>query len=277
MSYKTTFGTNEPNYLIIVVTFIILFTFFVIFLIFFFQNIPNKQLLLECEKGKCATNIFSGEKRCAASNDETVLYDPSFEVCNSRFACENSQTPYALLPNGSTNIMGICAEGHTCRCLKNNTCAKEIVTAFDTSGSKDRTTFDQISLNIQGSNGAEQFIIDDQNTQFCSIKTYHLDRISPGACTFTSEDDITLAELQKCYRDNPCLIGVLAFYPHNFNSFVLNKNNKDAIYNITSACIASSNNLMNNSSDLKNYCDPGSVPVYNNGTGLIQCYETGFD
>ena len=136
-------------------------------------------------------------------------------------------------------------------------------------------TNNQISLNIQGNDGSEQFEITDSNTQFCSIKPYHLNRISPGACTFTTPEDINLFDLQSCFRKNPCISGLLAFNPHDSSTFELNKNNKNEIYNSIVSCVASQKNPL--SQDLTNYCDFGEVPVYNKKTNLVECYSTGFD
>ena len=135
--------------------------------------------------------------------------------------------------------------------------------------------FGQISLNTQGGGGSETFEITDPNTQFCAIKPYHLNRISPGGCVFTDTNNISLLELQTCFRENPCLIGVLAFTPNNINNFELNNTNKNEIYNSIVSCVSSQKNP--DSENLKNYCDFGNVPIYNNKTNLIECYNTGFD
>lgn len=273
---------KKTDYTIIFIFLILLLIFLVGVIIFYYykNNFLDARVYFECLPGQCATNRFNGEKKCALDPAERVVYNIGYEVCNSKYGCENLATPYALLPDGSTNIMGTCEKGQVCRCLSENTCASEIVSIFSLNGESinnigSRSSLDQVSLNIQGGGGSQQFIITDTKTQFCSIKPFHLNRISPGACVFENPEDISLFDLQKCFRKNPCIVGLLAFNPHNSETFVLNKENKSEIYNSIVSCVSSQKNL--NSQDLANYCDFGEVPVYNKKTNLVECYVTGFD
>lgn len=239
----------------------------------FYKNTPdNNQNYLKCKAGQCVTNIFNGEKKC--SNEE-LIYDPVYQVCNSKYTCENPRTPIALLNDGSTNIMGICDKDTICRCVTKSRCSNDIVTMFIKNDVKGEDfTLNQLSLEYQGNGGSQYFEFDDTNTNFCAIKAFHLNRISPGACLFQDPNLIEINELETCFRKNPCQIGVLTFYPKNSDSFVLNPKNTDSIYTIPVACVASINNPNNTNMPLQNYCNHGSVPVYNKKTELIECKST---
>ena len=95
-----------------------------------------------------------------------------------------------------------------------------------------------------------------------------------NSCIFSGET-ISLFDLQTCFRENPCLTGLLAFNPKNPELFILNKNDKNAINNSIVSCVSSEKNL--NSIDLTNYCNIGEVPIYNKKNGLVECYYTGND
>ena len=260
--------------MLIVVCIIAALVILIICIIYYTSTVFTGSTYFTCNPGQCATNKYNGEKRCPELEKDKVFYDSSFETCNSRYTCESKFTPYALLPNGSTNSMGICAPGNICRCLDSARCATDIVSIFQiTNGNinNNRTVFNQISLDIQGNDGSQVFDISDPNTTFCGIKANHLNKITPGACTFTNPENIDLNELTICMRSNPCLVGVLAFNPNDIDTFVLNKSNTTAIYNVPVSCMSSQGNP-NTPNSLKNYCDSLSVPVWNNKIGVVECH-----
>lgn len=265
---------------LIAISILILFLFFIIFILIYNYHSPIKiqPSLQYCHPGQCATNKWNGSKRCLEDVSQAIAYDAGIEVCNDRFLCNNPQTPFALQTDGTTNIMGICNEDQICRCLNYETCSSNIVTIFEQVGQnieqKDsRSYLNQKSLSIQGNGGSEYFKINDSNTQFCSIKPYHLDRISPGACTFSNSSEINLLELQTCFRENPCILGLLAFTPKEPDKFKLDKNNKNAIYSSIVSCVSSENK----NGSLKNFCEYGYVPIYNKHNNKVECFFTGND
>jgi hypothetical protein len=66
-------------------------------------TVATTELYLQCDAGQCPTNIYNGEKRCSSDTTQVMLYDPTYEVCNSPNTCESTSTLYALLSDGSTN------------------------------------------------------------------------------------------------------------------------------------------------------------------------------
>lgn len=243
------------EYVIIAVFLILILSIGCVCIYFYYVNLNQTITYFSCDEGECSTNIFNGEKQCPINGK--IPYDPSVEVCNSRFTCESNLTPYALRSNGSTNALGLCEPGNICRCLRTARCATNITVTFKSSDG----ILEQIPLNIQGNDGSEFFEITDPLSTFCAIKANNLYKISPGACNFLDPDNITTSEIVNCMRSNPCLVGILAFNPLNTDNFIFNQN---TIYNIPVSCIASKG-------PLKNYCPLNSVPVWNNKTGVIEC------
>ena len=177
---------------------------------------------LSCQVGECATNIYNGEKRCSANSAISVVYDPTFEVCNSMYSCDNTVTPYAVNTDGSTNIFGICdsdAQGNPlpCRCVSTKYCATEVLnkinqiipgtvetTGIGSSSITTPQTFYQVPYDSDG---------------LCGIKPIHLDRMSPRTkeCTFNLQDNPSPLELYRALVSNPCDVGVLAFHTSPFD------------------------------------------------------------
>jgi hypothetical protein len=134
-----------------------------------------------------------------------------------------------------------------------------------------RSVFYQKSLEYQGNGGSQDFSFTATNTNFCSIKAYHLNRISPGACTFSDQNNITLTELTTCFMSNPCQMGLLAFYPENIDNFPLSYNDYTAIYSIPVACVPSKSKYADSS--LENYCSITEVPVWNKKDAIVECKQ----
>jgi len=97
---------------------------------------------LPCAPGLCATNIFTGAKRCPSSDKGVIIYDPSIEVCNPPGGCNNPRTPcvYYDITKGSScpgidpNYTGICPPGippEQCRCVGRLYCPDFASTYFE--------------------------------------------------------------------------------------------------------------------------------------------------
>lgn len=256
-------GNFISKYVLITITFILIVLLTSILIYIIYINITPTQTYLQCNPGFCATNIYNGEKRCLENSDGSILYDPVFEVCNGKYTCENDLTPYALQSDGSTDIMGLCENGNICRCLKTYRCPSNIVTMFE----ENNNILIQKSLSYQGNGGSDFFEFENPNRNFCAIKSYNLNRISPGACIFSNQSSIPIKDLEFCFNNNPCILGLLAFYPTDSDNFVLNSLNTDSIYNVPIACVSSIG-------PMKNHCQNNSVPVYNKKTGLVECKNT---
>lgn len=262
---------------IIVVTILVFLLAFLVWLISSRSDeiVTSGQVSFYCAEGQCPTNLQTGEKRCPANSATSVLYDPRVEVCNSRYTCENYLTPYAILPDGSTNSLGACAPGETCRCVSYAQCPFQNVVLFNMSyGSiytdpirSSRVQFVQVSLGYQGAAGAVTLTYDNPSTQFCALKAYHLNRLSPGACFYRDPQQPTIAEVVTCLQSNPCVIGVLAFEPINANTFTLTPSNTNAIYSIPVACVPGDR--------VNPLCTGTKIPVWDSSSGALTCYDTG--
>ena len=212
----------QSDQTIICVILIIIVLFFVWITYDLYKNPPNKNYFLLCEAGKCATNIYNGEKRCADDPSATIIYNPQFEVCNSKYRCENPLTPNAVLSNGSTNTFGICDLNVPCRCIKTQQCSYDNIVSFDFTDILSNTnnnltnniSIKQIYLASQGFTGLPLTTPDDP-TKFCQMKGNNLDRLIPRTpqCNFVNPGNPTYNEAKNCILSNPCTIGRLSFKP----------------------------------------------------------------
>jgi hypothetical protein len=209
-----------PAITLTVVSLILLLVFWGILLYLSSQGInsllstSSNPYLQNCPTGQCATNIYSGEKRCPTDDSGVVSSNITIELCNPRGSCTAGRTPYAVNTDGSTNIQGICEPGIACRCVEKASCANYITTFFQTldgnpyvSTNGQRTRFRQGLIDDMG-----QFP-DTFNpiTTFCQIPADWLPRSAPG-CTFDSAvTPKTITECMDPNNTNPCLAGTLAF------------------------------------------------------------------
>lgn len=264
--------SQTAQVVLVAVTLLFLFGFWIWVMYGFNVNTPANVVYLTCPKGLCPTNIYNGEKRCSQDESLSLIYDPAYETCNSRTTCESPLTPYALLPDGSTNELGACATGETCRCVSHPQCSIQTMTIFSlTNGStylqdptSSRGVYQQIPLSFQGDVGSP-FTYLNPNTQFCAIKAYHLNRIAPGACTFANPTAPTTQEIRTCLSLNPCMVGVLAFTPLDASTFTLTATDTRAIYTVPVACVTGQRGPL---------CGPTSVPVWDQSRAQLICYDT---
>jgi hypothetical protein len=265
------------TYILIAVSFILFILFWCWVFWTIFKNPPQKKTFFQCLPGQCVTDILLGDKNCPVAN-EMLLYDPEYQVCNSKYTCENSVTPYALTSNGGTNELGVCDPGVTCKCLRFPQCPIDNIVLFNLvnlGSSGTGSIYTQIPIENQGNAGNPPLTYNSNNTQYCAIKVIHLNRLSPGGCRFKDPENIKLSELQECFRLNPCTIGALSFYPKNVDSFHLSRDDKQALTTIPVACVPAINytGLVN----LNAGCEGTTVPIYDIKNQLIKCYNTGFD
>jgi hypothetical protein len=248
---------------------------------------PSDKLLLACVAGKCGTNIHNGEKRCPTHSGDVILIDPEYEVCNSKFTCDDNRTPYALLSDGSTNNNGVCEPQTTCRCLANPQCGSNVTSLFKVTGGnlysstpeKERFTFNQIP--IEADLGAGNVSFKDPTLDFCGIKTEHLNRLSPGTCMFTDEDHRNpygaVLTITNCINTNPCVKGYMAFDVDDPHKISFTGIGYDEATQIPVTCIASKptcgdplNPTPCNSGDV---CPTGYVGYWDKRFGIVRCTE----
>jgi hypothetical protein len=266
-------GDHTVEYVLIAISLILIILFWCWIMTLIRSGPPSSKVLFSCTPGQCATNIYNGEKRCAdtstTSTPGVVLYDPAYEVCNSKFTCENIETPYALWSDGSTNSFGVCEPNTTCRCLRQAQCSTYALTMFTmlhgsiylTDQNDQRFTFQQSPLSSLSLLGSQQIAYTNSNTQFCAIKPYHLNRVSPGGCGFLDynvDNQSYVNGITQCMHDNPCMIGTIAFIPKNISEFKSAKSN--VIYEYPVACVPG-----------PNPCLSSELPVFDYHQGLIQC------
>lgn len=201
------------------------------------RNDNRSNFNIICGAGQCSTNIQSGFKTCPINDQQSIAVDPSREVCNSRFVCDNPLTPYAVQSDGSTNINGVCEPNTECPCVNNFRCPNYILSVFTTSNgnpyqslSGQRITFPQNSAYISSSGTPTdlppiQFT--NPSTTFCLAPPAWLPLSNPG-CNFVSgTNNITYSDILYCMggsngcsglNSNPCLQGTLAFITDNPDS-----------------------------------------------------------
>lgn len=270
-------GDNTSDYTIVAIIIIAMLLFWAWIFFTLYNENPNTKYFLVCDPGKCATNIYNGEKRCPDLETSSLAYDPTFEVCNSRYTCENITTPYALTSNGSTNDFGYCDSGSICRCLNNPQCAYDNMVVFTVDGgtiSNFAETGSRARI-IQatgepGYTGSQTLTYPGNTISYCQIKLSHFDRVVPrtDACSFNNNGTTpTLQQYGNCIRSNPCAAGRLAFKPTVAGTFQFNLS---AISRIPVGCTPNTDGKGN----VGPTCvggNPGTVPVYDPLIGGIVC------
>ena len=244
------------------------------------ETITASETLLSCPTGDCATNVFTGYKRCPTGPNETIIINPAFEVCNPQFACTNELTPFALLSDGSTDNNGICNAEVQCACLSNAQCPDYIQSTFTASNGNpfamignQRISFPQMASYITDDNvlsNTPPFIY-NVNTTFCLIPFSWLSFSSPG-CNFidaTQPNSFTYDEFLACVGlsnncnssstvpANPCLAGALALISDSPDTLTI-----DDIYISQFGCVSGTNN-----------CQCNETPIFDTSTGLLTCRD----
>jgi hypothetical protein len=211
---------NRQDYSIISTMILIVLIFWILVLITLYNNAPAPTYFLPCDPGECATNIYNGEKRCLDDITTSIVYDPTYEVCNKKTSCNNPMTKYAVQEDGSTNSDGICPDGITCKCIKKPRCSTSILATFSP---RDAVIIQQ-SDTVQGS------LPEIGETDYCYLRPYYLNKLVPRTkeCNFTSTP-VKQTEMLQCIRSNPCTIGVMVVKPHSILNYVFNKGN--GLYN----------------------------------------------
>jgi hypothetical protein len=183
-----------------------------------------------CSPGQCTTNIYNGSKTCPQLSTTSLIANPSIEVCNDKFICNNLRTPYSLQSDGSSNINGICESGIVCRCINKLYCSNNVLTIFKTTNGNVYTDLQGQRLTITQNTGLNNSVsltgpnaninkltITDPLTEFCTISNSWLPNLAPGVCN--TLDTSNLTQLSKCMNLNPCVAGTLAFIPENIEEF----------------------------------------------------------
>jgi hypothetical protein len=226
-----------------------------------------------CPPGQCATNLFTGYKTCPAPNT-SITIDPSVEVCNSPFFCDNPITPFALQSDGSTNINGTCEYNVQCPCLRNSQCPDYVLSVFTTSNgdpfqelSGQRITFPQINTYVDNSNRISSSIppiqFNNPATNFCSVSISYLPLSNPGCNFIENINDMSYDDLLFCmggqlgcsgFNNSPCLQGSLALITNNPDSV-----SKDMLRTYQYGCVRGKP------------CPCGQISLFDTNYGNIVC------
>lgn len=250
--------------------------FFLLWLLYLVIKSPKETstpIYSFCPNGQCATSLFTGFKRCT-TDDKQVEYDPSSEVCNSKELCDNIFTPYALLPDGSTNFNGVCTpnvsssltgiSGLTCPCVKNARCPNYITSLFSVDGNplqsfdNQNIFFPQKSTNDIGT----PLMFTSIGTNFCTVPASWLPL---SVCTFIENNNPTSDQIVTCLQ-NGCNQGSITILPgvcKNGTLAVITSDssnlNKDNIQEMQFGCVAT----------IK--CSCNQIPIYDTNFGATIC------
>ena len=277
---------------LIVLVFLIIFFIFIICLLSYsnFQATTPENpvisdtrgsLTRECKIGECATNITNGYKICSDDENQPIRYNPTNEVCNKKYECNNTKTPYAIKADGSTTITGICEDKVACSCISNPQCPNYILSAFTTiNGSLLKSINNQRIIFPQANSNTNNGIITTRNPiqlqnpvlQFCSAPLSYLQYASPGCNAILAKDDNSLSykDLLDCmgmeknctgtvyetsgYKGSPCLQGTLAIITDNPDTL-----NQSQVNSFLLGCVPGET------------CPCGTVGVFNTNFGALQC------
>jgi len=109
----------------------ILITLMIVLLIYWIVSAPAPITnVLTCPPGECLTNVYNGIKTCPPTNTETISGDYQVNVCNPPHGCTSPRTPYAVKPDQSTDLAGVCVSNDICRCTNRPQCAEYILSYF---------------------------------------------------------------------------------------------------------------------------------------------------
>lgn len=106
--------------------------FLVIIIIVIWPELFASNILIPCPNGYCATSLLTGEKQCPTVSN-SVVYDPTYQVCNIPNGCGNISTPClyydstigSVCPGDPLYNGGICPSGSgslNCKCTSSRIC-----------------------------------------------------------------------------------------------------------------------------------------------------------
>jgi hypothetical protein len=208
-----------------------------------------------CSPGFCATNIEKGTKRCPESETDIIASDPSKEVCNSRYVCDNPLTPFALQSDNSASN-SLCAPGVECDCLRIAQCADYITSVWkiengsliNSTNYGLKTTYSQRTYVDRSSP-----LTYDITGEFCTIPQEWIIR---GGCNYAiGLDEITSMKL--CMNNNPCINGKLAMIMDSSSNLRVSN-----FGNQSYGCV---------SSNIE--CPENTLSVFDRGYGDIVCIK----
>lgn len=197
------------------------------------RTVPSR----ECLPGECAISKYSGVKRCPTGPGEIMAASIEFELCSSKYICDNPSQPIPIDERGvALGGSNFCPTNVACQCLSGQYCGSNIMTYFKPYWSEVNsiTKYGQFTT------------VKDALGNVISTPPYY---ISPGMGSCTIQPTL--------YRDKSldvsgCLFGTLAYYPEA-NTITMG-------LTTPLACVRG-----------KPCENLGESPVYNPSTGTIDC------
>lgn len=232
------------------------------FLILYLKR-PNINIETSCPKGYCKVNLFNGNKICPITDNSTLSYDKTYEICSKKYSCP-IEMPFALYADGSTNQRN-CEPGVACPCLRQNQCPSYIRSAFrfidgnpnSLGGRMIIEQFSPYSNNNAEVNGNN--IITNNQNEFCSISSLLISVSTPGCSNINLNNfSIDATDIINCLQNvpgNPCLSGNLAIITNDSSSI-----DKTNLNNTVIGCVSSETTCSNN-----------TLPVFDTSYGEILC------
>lgn len=221
-----------------------------------------------CAPGQCALDTTTGEKICPEDGNLTIPYNIQTQVCTDPILCTNNIYGYAILPDGSTNALGICMNGERCRCSDRNRCPRYISSIFSTikgnpyaGVSFTQTTFTQQVAQLDpGQTDGYAY----SNGSFCSIPYQWLFRSSPGCATVlpseSGADVDPISSVTLCIDSNPCVSGTLAYISSDSSSFT-----KEDLTTLPLSCVKGTKCPQTEDDGYYN------VPIFDTGYNKLVC------
>lgn len=246
-----------------------LIIFLVILIVFIYYIAKSKGSTVEisinpCAIGECATSLYSGEKRCPSDTTSQIYYNPSFEVCNKKFACDNPITPYQISTDGGTSNTA-CTGTNICGCSVYPKCPFYAQVAFLSNGTEfyqlasfnksiypnpTKAKVDQLIYSIPPIIMQKSETNEAQYT--CNVSFDNMKYSTPGC---GSEDSpLDCMNKNTSTIGNPCIRGLLAYVVDDSSTF-----NPTATDN-TMMCVSG-----------ETVCPENNYYVFDKMTNTLQC------
>lgn len=207
-----------------------------LFLVIYSLVTKQEETTLLCPLDECATNIFNGEKVCPSSTSQ-VSYDPSFQVCNPRYACRGS-TPYALQKGGGTSASGLCPPETECACFRFPFCPDYVSSYFTVVGASPYQDLEGTNAIVYQNTSYSNALNQDvtlaplalpNEASFCSVPESWRERIYPQQCLLGNLYYVTqnLQQFNRerdplaCIASPPCNVGTPVFEVATRKSYCL--------------------------------------------------------
>ena len=189
------------------------------------QEVDQINSLEYCNQGQCVLDIKAGTKRCPANKNDSLIFNPTLELCTNPYSCPDSQ-PFAVQSTGETKLK-YCEPETTCRCIKDKYCAPYVAQVLETTNGNpwiENNGYKNYAITALSSGTTEGFNFDpivitpdNESTQYCKINPEYTQRIENG-CDFAINSgepmDCDSGSYLKFVEDDTAIFNV---YSNNTN------------------------------------------------------------